>query len=259
MIPRDHDAWRREMGEVSSLPADDPQRLEMQAEVSRLGAWAEAEWLALLQEGERWRLELARVDVPEGIEERLLRIPLDTRSARLSLLARVPRAAWISVAAAVLIAVGAFLLFAKPSPGADPLERIAALAVHDHRETHDLDVTAEDPAAVASGLRERIPFAVQFPDFGGAIRLAGGRRCTIDAHPVCFTTWRGGGARFTLLQFRRADFGLPERLAPTTVVPKESEAGAPPTAVLVWTEGEFSWALVTDDPQALARVRPKAK
>src|SRR5262245_27821721 len=248
------------MGEAASLPPEHPQRIEMQGEVSRLGAWAESEWLSLLEEGERWRLELGRVDVPEGLEDRLLRIPAESRGPALSLLGVRPRT-WLAVAAALLVGIGVWLALGRggPEPTPRPLDTLAMLAVNDHFHTHSLDVTSSDPKEVESGLRAKIPFEIRWPEFDSPIRLEGGRRCTLGTHPVCFSTWRQGGVRFTLLQVRRRDFDLPEGLRPTTITPKEAAAGRKPMDVLIWTEGADGWALVADDPAALAAVRPRGR
>lgn len=259
MIPRDHEPWRRAMGEAASLPPDDPQRQEMQSEVSRLGAWAEAEWLALLEEGERWRLELSRVQVPEGLEDRLLRIPADSRARSLSRVLRGSRFAWIGIAAAVLVAVSAWFLVGRGGPEAKPgpLDSLAALAVNDHLESHALEVASANPKEVEAGLHDRIPFEIRWPDLGSGLELQGGRRCTLGSHPVCFSTWRKDGVRFTLLQIRRSDFNLPKDLAPVAVTPKGPAAEEKTLDVLIWTEGDVGWALVADDPAALASVRPR--
>lgn len=256
MIPRDHEAWHRAMGEAAALPADDPQRIAMQAEVSRLGPWAEAAWLALQQEGERWRLELARVEVPAGLEDRLLRIPTDAPATPLSRLLHPSLLARVSLAAGLVLAVGAWFLFAGRPTTPDPIEAVALMARNDHLETHDLDVRGTEAAAVATGLHDRIPFDIHFPALGESLRIEGGRRCTLGSHPVCFTTWRRDGARLTLLQLRRTDFGLPANLVPTLVTPRGAAAGAPPVDVLVWTEGEFGYALVSSEPSALRDVHP---
>ena len=208
MIPRDNESWRRAMGEAVALPPDDPMRVEMQGEVARLGAWAEKEWLALLEEGERWRIELRRLDVPEGLEERLLRIPEERLRGRLPVLSL---RAWALVAAAVvLVGLGVWLAIPREvAPPPDPLQTLAMLAMNDHLDTHTLDVKAEDAATLREGLKHKIPFEIRVPDLGGALRLEGGRRCTLGSHAVCFTTWRDASGRFTLLQLRVEDFGLP--------------------------------------------------
>jgi hypothetical protein len=227
----------------------------MQSDVSNLGPWAEAEWLALLQEGERWRLELTRVELPEGLEERLLRIPSDRRSGAISRMLGIPRLAWAAMAAAVVLAVCAWFVLGDRESQPTPVEALARLAVNDHVETHTLDVRGDAEPAVASGLRDRIPFEIRFPDFGGGLAIEGGRLCTLRSHPVCFTTWRRDGVRLTLLQLRRIDFGLPADLSPTVVAP-EGTAASRPLDVLVWTTGEFGYALVADEPSALRGVRP---
>jgi hypothetical protein len=86
------------------------------------------------------------------------------------------------------------------------------------------------------------------------LRLAGGRRCTLGSHPVAFTSWGGPRGRVTLLKLRRADFDLPANLEPTIVVPNAAAARAQPLEVLLWTEGEFGYAVVADDPGTLREI-----
>jgi len=260
MMPPDQVAWRRAMGEAAALPADDSQRLRMQAEIAGLGPWAEAEWLALLEEGERWRLELGRVTQPDGLEDRLLRIAEGPRGIGLPRILGTRRLAWMA-AAALLVAVSAWFALGgarAPEDGRHPanLQAIALLAMNDHLDTHTLEVKGEVPGEVASGLRDRIPFEIEFPEFEGGLRLEGGRRCTLGSHPVCFSTWRKGDVRFTLIQLRLADFDLPPGLPRTIVTPKGAAAGRRPLDVLVWSKGEFGWALVGDDSSALVAIRP---
>ena len=250
------EAWRRDMGEASILPPDDPRRAEMQTEVARLGPWAEREWLALLAEGERWRLELGRVDVPDSLEDRLLRIP-DECAARHARRSRVLRRV-VGVAAAFLVAVAAWAVLA-PRTGTDALQSLATLALNDHLDAHPVEVATADPAALAEGLRERVPFAVRLPRMPDDLRLAGGRRCTLGSHAVAFTSWGGARGRVTLLQLRRVEFDLPADLAPTIVTPNAAAARARPLDVLLWTEGEFGYVVVADDPGELHNIAARRR
>lgn len=249
MTARDHEGWRRELGETSILPPDDPRRIDMQSEIARLGPWAEREWLALLSEGERWRIELSRVEVPATLEDRLLRIPDDcaARDARRSRVLRL----FAGIAAALLVTVAAWTFL----PGrSDALQSLATLALNDHLDVHPVEVATADPVALAAGLRERVPFDVALPRMPDDLRLAGGRRCTLGSHAVAFTSWGGARGRVTLLQLRRADFDLPADLAPTIVTPSAAAAKARPLDVLLWTRGEFGYVVVADDPAVLRDV-----
>ncbi len=246
------DDWRRALSEASSLPADDPHRLEIQAEVATRGGWVEKEWLALLAEGERWRIELSRVEIPDGLEDRLLAIPDDPRALRTPL-ARLPRWAWAAAAAAVLVALSLWSFL--PSKNAEgPVQTLALLALNDHLDAHPVEVATADPAALAVGLRERVPFDVTLPRMPDDLRLAGGRRCTLGSHAVAFTSWGGSRGRVTLLKLLRTDFDLPEDLAPTIVTPSAAAAKAHPLDVLLWTRGEFGYVVVADDPGVVREI-----
>src|SRR6266542_435282 len=70
---------RRRMGEVAALPHDDPARQELVQHISQIDGAAEQEWLALVAEDERLRIDLARVTPPADLEARLLAIPQQIR------------------------------------------------------------------------------------------------------------------------------------------------------------------------------------
>lgn len=261
MNPADAAPWRRSLEEASCLPPGEPERRAVEAEITARGPLAEREWMLLLDEAERLRLALRRVQVPADLVERLSSIPREARSpgAWLRGRGRLVLAA-VAVAAALLLAFHGWRTSSPARPHTpDPLASLALLALNDHLDTHRLEVLASDPEAVAAALAGAIPFPIRLPRLEAPARLEGGRRCTLGSHPVCFTTWRLGEARITLLQLRRRDFDLPEHLAPTVVAPQGAAAGRRPLDVLLWTSGEDGYAVVADDPTLLSRLVPDAR
>ena len=93
MNTSDKEKLRRMMGEAAALSPDDPERRAVEAEIAREGEWAEKEWLDLLRFDEHARIELRRVPVPAGLEDRLLSLPGEPASSR-------PVFRWAATAAA---------------------------------------------------------------------------------------------------------------------------------------------------------------
>jgi hypothetical protein len=248
MTSEDPLLWHRRMGEAAHLPPEDPLRGAVEADVAQRGGLVEREWLALLEEGERLRIEMRRVEPPQDLEMRLLAI---AEPARGSGGRGGRRLAWTLGGAAALVLVG-LLVQRLGAPGdlTAQLTALARLAADDHRGTHALEVTTDVGPTLERDLAPRIPFPIRVPELGTDARLVGGRRCTLGKRTVCFSAWSLGGVRATLIQLRPAEFGLPSELAPRRVA-VEATVSAPATEVLVWVETGVGYALVADDARAL--------
>ncbi|MBL9088467.1 MAG: hypothetical protein JNM10_15105 [Planctomycetia bacterium] len=241
-------AWRRALEDASCLPPGDPERLAVERDVVARGGFAEREWLSLLEEGERLRIELQRVEVPAQLEAALLRdAGIPPRTIRASRL----RTGLLAAAAAVVLLVVGWVSGGGGPSKPDPLSTLALLALTDHLDTHDLEVTSGDPVVLEHALRGRIPFTVRLPALGRDAVLEGGRRCTLGSHVVCFSAWRLGGARATLIQLRPEQFGVSPSLSPTIVRADGAAAGRAPLDVLIWADGEFGYALIADESRML--------
>lgn len=275
--------WLQELSEASVLPPEDATRRRIEAQVAERGGWAQSYWLALLSEGESWRRALPEIEPPAELAGRLRMIPAQHPLA--SVVRR--RMAWGAAAAAVLVVGLAWALMGRETgpgfPGQDlrddagghfgddsgltvEVAQVALLALNDHLDTHEQDVLSDDPVALARDLQPQIPFPVRLPDLGGVIRPVGGRRCTLGSHPVAFTAWRGApsdrqaeGGRLTLIQLRRADFGLPADMAPQLVHPQGQAARGSPLDVLFFGRGDTVWVVVADEAQDLQRVRQQVQ
>ncbi|MDA1195299.1 MAG: hypothetical protein O2894_08945, partial [Planctomycetota bacterium] len=137
----------------------------------------------------------------------------------------------------------------------DPVASVALLALNDHLDTHDQKVYASDPEALRAALQPHIGFPVRVPELGAALRPVGGRPCTLGSHPVAFSAWRAPAGRVTLIQMRRADFGLPADMAPQVVTPSGAAARGRPLDVLFFGQGDTVWVVVADDADDLRRIR----
>lgn len=247
--------WLEELGEAATLPADDLRRLDVEAKVKERGGQALAHWEALLAEDEAWRGALRDVDVPAGLEQRLRAIPAQNgprvRGASLPTRRRLLWAA----AAVVVLGLGTFLV-ARAMGGADArIQEVALLALNDHLDTHTQDVVTDDVRELERDLQDHIPFPVHVPALGAGIELVGGRRCTLGSHTVAFTAWRGSAGRLSMVQMRRADFGLPADMTPRVVRPAGDAAQAQPLDVLFFGNDQYVWVVVADDAADLQRVR----
>jgi len=266
MSTSSHEQLRRAMAEAVALPTDDPARREVLARVREAGDWAQAEWVELVELDERLRMQLSRVEVPEGLERRLLAIPGETaegagRSAgegwRWGVFRR--RSVVAAMAAAVLLgALLAVLFLSVRSADSRPaLMQIAELAVADHRSGSALTIQSTDPDTVYTALADASPLAVQRADLGPRYRLEGGRACKFDDLPVVLTRWDRDGRPHSLYQFHPEHFGMPDRITRQDLwLTNEGDRGATHTAaahrVIVWVQDGEGFALVCEEEDPLA-------
>lgn len=252
MHPLDREKLRRLMGEAAALAPDAPQRREVEAEIAQNGPWAEKEWLDLLREDAQMRLELQRVSIRVGMEERLLAIPNDPPRRRS---ARAWR--WMHVAAGVVIVLAASLFGWQAWRGAqyrNCLQTLALLAVNDHLNDQHLVVETSEKSEFERKLAEYVQFEVKMPDLGQDLKLLGGRKCVLGSHPVVYSLWEGDDGKYSLFQFRPENFDLEEKLRKIVIQPTGSAAQGKICKVLAWREGKHGYALVADEGKALERI-----
>lgn len=250
MTSADTERLRRRMGEAAPLPPDNAQRRAVEAEIAETDGWAEKEWLELLREDEQLRLELQRVPVPPGLEERLDAIPGQAPHSSASGLRR-----WFGLtAAALLIAVTGVLLYVnRMGAQAERLRSVAALSAEDHFEASELTVKTTERAAVATALSGEVPFKVKTPDLGQGFALLGARKCALDANAVILTRWERDGQTYSLYQFCPTDFDLPLKFRRRILTPEGTPSGGNSWQVLLWTEAGCAYALVSQEGATLPR------
>ncbi len=241
MSTEDQEQLQREMAEAAALPVADPRRQEVMRRVQEVGAWAEDEWVALLDVDERLRVELPRVPTPAGMEERLLAIPKELSLPRRGL----RRRRMFAAAALVLVCGGLLTLLLRDRDQSQQIREIGLIAISDHMSEQHLTIETSDAPTLIAALKPQVHFDIKLPQLGQGFRLLGGRRCTFDRNAVGYTRWERGGHEYSLYQFCPKDFDLPSDFPRRTVVPDDGQRGVTYDA-LVWTEKGCAYVLVAE-------------
>jgi len=251
MSDRISDELRWQMEEAATLPPDAPKRQAVAREVTRLGAEAEAQWLELLQQDEKLRLELRGVDPPNGLHDRLLSEAPPTRARRASPLRR---AAIGAAALAILVTVLAGAMRWLPSGEGHQPAALAPRLVGDHSSEPALTVRADETTRLIERLRGASELPVHIPHLGDGYRLVGGRICRVDDEPAVYTRWRQGDRLHSLYQFNAEAIALDGSAKPHRVSVPRRDAAGPGYAVVFWPGHECVYALVKQpgDPTTAA-------
>lgn len=235
---------RRRMEDVALFPPEDPQRQAVMQEISAIDGSLEQEWLELLQDNERLRLELARVEAPAGLEERLLAIP--GQHPHRSFWRFRTRRWMLAVAALVALVIGAsmFALLSSQRSG-HAAQAFASLVANHHEAQPALSVSTGDWKVVEASFAGNFPLPIQRPSLDPSLRLEGGRLATLDGQEVLYTRWADGGTNYSLYQFCAKNFGLTHPLEKQSVLPRPSGSD-PRCRVIIWSEDHCDYALVVD-------------
>ncbi len=234
---------RRRMGEVAALPHEDAKRLAVVRQISQVEGPLEQEWLELLREDERMRLELARVTPPPDLEQRLLAIPQQIKP-RTRWLLRTSR--WVSALAAVLV-IGLALwgvTAMKNHRLSRTLGDIATLAMASHETQPDLAVASSDWQVVRTALDGSLYFPIDRPKLDPSFKLLGGKVVKLAGASMVYTRWESAGRTYSLYQFCGKDFGINAPVARQEISPRPSPKAR--CNVIVWTEDHCDYALVID-------------
>ncbi|HDZ22143.1 hypothetical protein LCGC14_0302130 [marine sediment metagenome] len=239
MSTQERDQLQRDMAEAAALPAGDPRRQEVIHRVQEAGAWAEDKWVALLDVDERLRVELPRVSVSVGLEERLLAIPEEFSLSRRSL------RRWSITAAAglVLVCGGLAVLFLSGRGPTQRIHQIGLTAIGDHMFGQQLTIETSDEPALIAALKPQVHFDIKLPQLGQGFHLLGGRKCSFGRHTAVYTRWERDGYEYSLYQFCPKDFGLPREFSRRTVVSDDGGTDGECDA-LIWTENDCAYVLV---------------
>ncbi|HEV2294852.1 MAG TPA: hypothetical protein VGR35_13450 [Tepidisphaeraceae bacterium] len=106
MNSQEHEDVRTRMPEAALLPPSHPLRQAIVEHIAATDGPLEREWLDLVQEDERLRVELARMKPPSpDLHRRLMEIPVQSQPDSL-----ITRSRWWIIAAVILIVVLIVLL-----------------------------------------------------------------------------------------------------------------------------------------------------
>jgi hypothetical protein len=156
----------------------------------------------------------------------------------------------------VLMFVGTGILNFWRSEAA--LQSLISFAIDDHLNHRDMTFRSTDPIALREALRQELPFAVEMPRIDPDFKVIGGRADKIGANSVAYTVWHGKNDNvYSLLQFRRVDFGVNPADRPELVAPEDMAVKHTPCQALYWSEGEYGFVLVANHGELLDGVKPE--
>jgi hypothetical protein len=248
---------RLRMLEASLLPPTDPGRSELEAEIAAGESWARDEWLSLLEENERLRLELISVQIPEGLADSLMQTTTLSSGVKFGKIVHSPL---LRVAATVVLLLGfgsGLFYFREQAATEKRIAEVAVLALDHYVHGSDVSVITLDPDYMARYLESSVPFPVRMPAVESDLSLIGGSSGSLGAYPAVYTRWSHQAKKQSncaIIQFRSQDFGLPESVAREVV--HSSNVNCPSAKgmncnVVVWSEGGDGYVLVADSACAL--------
>lgn len=256
-----------EVEELAALGTDHAARAEARQRIEALPPAERDRLLELMSEADQVREELERVELPAGLEGKLLRIADEPEVRREEgwTIRRVlaTKVTWRPVAACLLVGLLVLAVMSWPvtPPGERPLDgriaaKLMAMAVkyHEGEEGKRLDFASEDVAKVREAMSKYdLPFEPQVLKTLGEIRLLGEGVADFGETRAVFTRWEGtaeggggaGQARYTLYQLDGRPFGVPEEFLTMVLKPE----GASTRRVEIWAapDGLCTWVLVADN------------
>jgi hypothetical protein len=259
------DAQTEQLPELANLPSGHPGRTELEAQINLMDAPKRENWRNILRETDALYLDLAQVQVPAELEDRLLLIP-SQRAAKRGRLERflAEPMGWKHLAAAcALIAIGilAYTYWPQSTPTAlDPLDpmtadKIATLAIQRCEAQAALDISTDDAGKVQAALASHnLPISVEVTAPQANLVLRGGGACNFGLTYAVYTRWQASNLTYTLFQFNGIDLRVPPSFRVTVASPTALSHGALRYHVVIWPGPgqQGDWALVLENDQALA-------
>lgn len=157
---------------------------------------------------------------------------------------------------AVMIALGTGVLHLWKSDEA--LQSVISFAIDDHLNHREVTFRSEDPLEIKKALDHELPFEVEIPRIKPDFKVVGGRAYKVGANSVAYSLWNAKNDNvYSLLQFRRVDFGVDAASQPQLVRPQNMAVRHTPCEVLYWSKGEYGFVLVADHGELLHGVEPE--
>jgi hypothetical protein len=250
------------LNELVNSPPGDPARKELEELLSKMDPAEQEIWLGMVKESDRLHAELISVDVPAGLDGRLLRIAdAPAKKARWWRPGVLGPIGW-KQAAALLMVIGVLTYLWWPSGEPvnvrpKPLDSELALKISNwalqNQMQASLDVRSADPETVKAALKAKnLPFPVSMLEPVGKLELTGGGVCRFGTAPAAYTQWKSGDEVYTLYQFDGSELGVPDDFQETEQSPDQNPQANANVRVKIWPGGGglCTWALVTDTDSA---------
>ncbi len=245
------------MEHAAALPPEHPVRYALTVELARADAETQRQWLDLLRDDERLRLNMHRVDAPASLSNALEEIPDQAPTAgRIGW--SILRRASLALAAAVLLAVGLTITVNVPDWTFDhTTRRIAAAAMTTHTVRPQLTVQTASSEQLVERFNEHLHFKPRLPAMEG-FTLVGGAISQIEGRPVLLSRWTRDGRSYSLYQFCNKDFDLSNDFDRTILCPFAGEKPGDPCRVILWTEGHCAYALADETGEYAAQLQSRS-
>lgn len=246
------------MARAAALGPDHPLRHAITVEIAQADEPTQRDWLDLLRDDERLRLNLHRVEIPASLATALDGIP-DQAPVAGRIGRSFRRHAPLALAAMVLLALGLTVALSLPGRMFDrTTQRIARAAMTTHAAQPVLTVRTDDPDQLIARLADHMHIALRMPNMEG-FALVGGAVSQIDGKHVLLSRWTRDGRSYSLYQFCSKDFGLSDDFDRRILCPFAGENPDDPCRVIVWTEGHCAYALADETGDYAAQLQSTAE
>ena len=251
------DQFKQKLEETAALPPDDSQRQDFERRLANESESAQQHWQDLLLENESFRDNLAKIPVPDDLQQRLLSIPEPVSEIPKRVFKPIHYGWALAAAAAMLMMLTAGLT--RHYTSNSRMRTVALLAINNHLnhlQDHGVDAQSIDKAELEQSLTKQVGFQVTVPDLENGLHLEGGRKCQLGTHPVAFTLWKEGQSEYSLFQFETDRFGLAASIKPTLVRNTQPAGTEHTTGAWIWTRGKYGYVLTGDPGNDLQRLSP---
>ena len=252
------------LSELANLPQSNPARAELEGQISLMSSTRQDRWRNILRETDALYFELAQVQIPAELQERLLMVP-DRRAAKRDAFERflAEPLGWKHLAACALIAIGIFAYVFWPRGVPRQLQlldpglanKIATLAIQHRQAQASLEISSDNAGKVQAALAvHKLPITVAIEAPRAYFVLRGGGACDFGPTRAVYTSWQANSTTYTLFQFNGKDLGVPPLFLTTVATPNASSPGKVQYHVVIWPAGpgEGTWALLLENDAAMA-------
>ncbi len=254
-----HDELQRRMNECAALDASDPMRRDLLREIVAAGEEACEQWISLVADDERARLELLDVDPSSSLRRRLLELPDTTPDAEApsapAVVGSIRQRAWMrplmSMAAAVLIGATVWLALGPLSPTASAakLQAFGGAAVEHHLMDMPMIIQTGDVGQLDQRLRGTVDFAYHLPDLTkDGYTLVGARPCHLKGKDIIQSQWTRDGKLYSVYVVCPPDFDLPSSFDHCEIDLPASDGSQ--RRVTIWSGKDCVYAIVPETASA---------
>lgn len=253
--PTEHrDDLRQRMAECAALDASDPMRRDLLREIVEADQALQQEWIDLIADDERTRLDLIDATPSSSLHRRLQELPdttpvADAPATAGSIRSRTWTRPLVSMAAAVLIGATIWLALGPLAPDAQAarLDAFGAAAVEHHLMGMPMIIQTADVGQLDERLRGTVDFAYHLPDLTkDGYTLVGARPCHLKGKDIIQSQWKRDGKLYSVYVVCPPDFDLPKTIDRCDIGLTKPASDGSRRTVTVWSGGDCVYAIVPE-------------